>query len=173
MLTLLALAACAAPPAATPPPAASGHVQLPASAVPGDGGERGRMRSALDASAAALTPCYSEAVQRDPAAYGALVVRLALDAEGGVTEVLTELSTLGDPAFDACAVAVLAARRFPPPNHPGLTLRYPYVFTTALTPPEVTRALLIRHGYLAPEPLPTDPLELENTPAPKGSIETW
>lgn len=110
--------------------------------------ERQRFLSVLDASAPKAQVCYERALQANPLLYGDLSVWLVLTPEGGVDSAEVLLSTMGDEGLESCVLEVLSGLQFPSPSRAGLTLRYPFVFTSELTPPEVTRALLLEHGLL-------------------------
>ncbi len=150
-MSLLLLLACPKP-AEVPPPAASGsHVVASTGLQSGELmrlPERERFLAVLGAASPQAQVCYEAALQRDPLLYGDLSVWLVLTPEGGVDSAEVLMSTLGDAAFEGCVLEVIAGLQFPSPSRSGLTLRYPFVFTSELTPPEVTRALLIEHGLL-------------------------
>lgn len=112
--------------------------------------ERDRMLAVLDTAAVDAQDCYIEELERTPGAYGDLVFLATVGADGGVSKVEVALSTLSRD-MDRCVAEVVAALQFPAPKASGLTLRYPMVFTTDMTPPEVARALMLKHGLLDPE----------------------
>lgn len=177
MLVLLMVAAlgCAARQAEPVAPVSSGrHVvaELPADAlVP----ERDKMRAVLDQANPAFQACYSQALARNPKAYGQITLRLVLDESGQVQQGVALLSTLGDAQAEACVEQAAQALVFPPPSRPGLAMRYPVVFTSQLTPPEVTRALLLNNGLLTleAEEAALQKAAQSGEPLEKGWVETW
>lgn len=177
MLSLLAVAVlgCAARQVEPEPLVSSGqHVvaELPADAmVP----EREKMLAVLDQANPSFQACYTQALARDPRAYGQVTLRVVLDATGQVQQGVALLSTLGDADAEACVEQAAQALVFPAPSRPGLAMRYPVVFTSQLTPPEVTRALLLNNGLLTLEEEEAALQEAAQTgePLEKGWVETW
>lgn len=169
------LLACAAKQAEPEPMVSSGqHVvaELPADALLP---ERDRMRAVLDQANPAFQACYTQALARDPLAYGQITLRVVLDAQGQVEQGTALLSTLGDAQAEACVEEAARALVFPAPSRPGLAMRYPVVFTSQLTPPEVTRALLLNNGLLTLEEEEAALQEAAQTgePLEKDWVETW
>ena len=140
--------------------------------------EGDRMREVLDGAAPDAQACYLDELERDPRAYGDLVFVVTVAEDGAVSSVELSLSTLS-ATMDACIVEVVQALDFPPPSAPDTTLRYPMVFTTEITPPEVTRALMLKHGLLdleeeaqAAEDAALDPKKREEQ-GERGWTESW
>jgi outer membrane biosynthesis protein TonB len=184
-LTLLLAAGCqkAAPPEAPVPPAAIGpggsHVTVatgltaPPAAGGGKQAERQAMLKVLREADTACRVCYERAIARDPWIYGDIEVRVTLDADGGVADAVARYSTLGDAELEDCVLERVRLLQFPHPSKAGLTLSYPFVFTSDLTPSEVTRALLVRHGLAVPvADLPPD-FNPDEEPEPARGEEGW
>ncbi len=151
MLSLLMVLGCAARQGEpVPSPSLGQHVvaELPENAMLP---ERQKMLAVLERANPAFQACYAQALARDPLAYGQVTLRVVLDATGQVQEGVALLSTLGDAQAEACLEQATGALVFPVPSRPGLAMRYPVVFTSQLTPPEVTRALLLNNGLLTLE----------------------
>jgi hypothetical protein len=165
LLALVALTACS--PKAPPTTLASGgFVQAVA---PASGDTRLRMRVALDA--APVAPCYEAALLRAPDLWGEVVAELELDATGAVSESSVYLTTVADDALVACVLEVARGIRFPAPPQAGLRVRYPWVFTSDRTPPEVARALRVRYAGEPAVP-PGDPHD-RRTPLAPGTVTLW
>lgn len=149
---LLVLSACAGKrePQVEPPVSSGQHVsvELPAGAVEP---EVVRMRAVLDAANPSFQDCYAQALARDPRLFGEVTLRVVLDAQGGVSESSAVLSTLSDAQAVACVEGVVADLSFPAPSRTPLAMRYPVVFTSSATPPEVRRALMLNNGLLTLE----------------------
>ncbi|MFT5587798.1 MAG: hypothetical protein ACI9VR_005411 [Cognaticolwellia sp.] len=175
MFSILAVLGCAARQGEPEPMASSGqHVvaELPENAlVP----ERERLLLVLDQANPAFQACYTQALARDPLAYGQVTLRVVLDATGQVQQGVALLSTLGDAQAEACIEQVAGALVFPAPSRPGLAMRYPLVFTSQLTPPEVTRALLLNNGLLTleQEEAALQQAAQSGEPLEKSWVETW
>ena len=178
-LVVAALAGCAhraevgdegarasAPGAAPAPRGAATVVELavPAGTVP----LRDRMREAL--AGAPVTPCYAALLARDPAAYGEVVVEVVVGRDGVVTEGRVHFTTLAEEAA-GCVVDVVRGVRLPPAPQDGFVVRYPYLFSSTATPPEIARSLRVRYGLEPAIPVgnPDDP----KAPRPAGVVTTW
>lgn len=177
MIALALALGCAHEPPEAAVVASASHISAPPAeqGLPA-GAERDRMLAALKTGDPAISACYQQALGRDPKVYGELVLWIELTADGAVRALKPEFSTLPDPALSACVLDAVRALKFPTPSRDGLTLRYPYVFTGPSTPPEVTRALLLRHGLIAPEEptLSTEDLKGDpDAPPPAGVIISW
>ncbi len=163
----------------TPPAVGVVEVQVDPEAVARAMAERGpsdielAVLKVLDASIARATSCYTKALQADPYLYGEVIVRLVLDADGGIVEAASSMDTVGDAELVSCVERLVQAQRFPAPGGQGFTLRYPYLFTSDLTPPEVVRAMKVHHGLIEDE-LPGLDLEtLDGADPSTGTIDTW
>jgi len=148
--------------AASPPPATRGATA-----------ERTAMLKVLKQAESACRVCYERAVARDPYSYGDIKVVITLAADGSVEESTYRYSTLGDTEMEDCIMERVALLEFPRPSKPGLTLAYPFIFTSDLTPREVTRALLVQHGLavaVGDEPLS---FEEDDEPVPAQGEDGW
>jgi len=107
--------------------------------------------------------------------YGEMVVGLELKAEGSVTEGKVLFATITDEDMQACVLDKAKALEFPALSRDGIKASYPYLFTTDRTPPEVVRALKVRHGLIPPDPVGDGDLTPEAEPArgEDGWYETW
>jgi TonB family protein len=161
------LAGCAArtAPAAAPPRVGVVNVVGAPSVV----SERDAIRAAL--AGAPVTRCYEALLQRAPLAAGDVVVRFRIGAAGLVEESSVDHATLGDTDAERCVADAVRAVQFRTPSRPGLTVVYPFLFTSGATPPEVARALRVRYG-LEPEIPPGDPLDPKASPVP-GIVTLW
>lgn len=131
------------------------------------------MVAAVDREKPQALACYQAALARNPQAYGEILVRVVVDGEGRARDAAMVLDTVGDDILVSCIEGLVRAVQFPIPSGPGVTGRYPFVFTSDLTPPEVVRTLQSRVGALPPEPPPSDPLQLKDVPPTPGTVETW
>ncbi len=156
-------------PAASAAPAPGGAATVVELAVPaGTVPLRDRMREAL--AAAPVAPCYAALLARDPAAYGEVVVEVVVGRDGVVTEGRVYFATLAEEAA-GCVVDVVRGVRLPPAPQDGFVVRYPYLFSSTATPPEIARAMRVRYGL---EPaIPTGNPENPKAPRPAGVITTW
>ena len=78
-------------------------------------------------------------------------MRLKIAPDGTVPEVATTHSTLRNPTLESCVHAVLKDLAFPVPSKKeGLTVSYPFLFTSDLTPANIVRGLKIKNGLLDP-----------------------
>ena len=160
-------------------PVSAAHIRLetgltaPPRAAPD--AERQVILAVLREAQAAATTCYAQAVQRNPYLYGDIEVYIELTAGGGVRETHVRYGTLGDLEMEDCVLVLVRGLSFPAPSRDGLKISYPFIFTSDLTPPEVERALLVRHGLAIPaldEPLEDDP-NLDPARGQQGWWETW
>lgn len=127
----------------------------------------------LDGASERAASCYAKALQQDPYLYGEVLIRLTIDAEGGVVEAASRMDTVGDLELVSCVERLVQAQRYPAPGGEGLSLRYPFLFSTDLTPPEVVRAMKANRGLLEEE-LPGLDLEtLDGADPATGFWDTW
>ena len=140
------------------------ELAVPAGTVP----LRDRMREAL--AGAPVTPCYAALLVREPAAYGEVVVEVVVGRDGVVTEGRVYFSTLAEEAA-RCVVDVVRSQSLPPAPQDAFVVRYPYLFSSTATPPEIARAMRVRYG-LEPAVPPGNP-EDPKAPRPPGIITTW
>jgi len=68
---------------------------------------------AAGALAASLLECYKRGLSADPELRGTLVVGVAADASGHVSDARAEIDGLGAPEVSACVVAQVKTARFP------------------------------------------------------------
>ncbi len=140
------------------------ELAVPAGTVP----LRDRMREAL--AGVPVAPCYAALLARDPAAYGEVVVEVVVGRDGVVTEGRVHFTTLAEEAA-GCVVDVVRGQRLPPAPQDGFVVRYPYLFSSTATPPEIARAMRVRYGL---EPaIPTGNPEDPKAPRPAGVVTTW
>ena len=131
-----------------------------------------RMLAVFEGSQPVATACYERALEVDPYAYGEVVVRFTVGADGRVVEAVAALETVGDEDLTACVEAVVMALEFPVPSSGEYSGRYPYVFVTDLTPLEIVRALKINYGLMPAE----ETEEQQEFPALEhepGTVSTW
>lgn len=128
---------------------------------------------ALVAAQPRATSCYTAALEADPYLYGEVVVRLALDAEGRVLEAVSLMDTVGDRELVSCVERLAHALSYPAPGGEGLSLRYPFLFTSNLTPPEVVRAMKAHHGLIEEGTPGTVDIEAPGRVPDEGTIEGW
>jgi len=134
-------------------------------------GAEGQARAALEASLPRARACYEEALARSAWVYGEVVVRITVRADGTVEDAASVLDTVGDPALVSCVERTAQAASLPAPGAGGLVLRYPFLFTSDVTPPEVVRALRQQYGLLPEDDAPAIEAP-QRAPAP-GTVETW
>jgi TonB family protein len=183
-VALLALVGCppkvppgVAPPVAALPPAA-GVVQVqvdptlarqnPARKPPAEVAAL----QVLDGARPRAASCYQAALARDVAIHGEVLVRVVIDPGGRVRSVEAVMDTVGDRELVSCVERLVEALRFPAPGQEGLNLRYPFLFSTDLTPPEVVRAMLAAHGLIEEEAQRVD-VEDPERESSSGTVETW
>jgi TonB family protein len=137
--------------------------------VPAAMNERDAVRAAL--SAAPVSRCYEALLTRMPDAAGDVVVRFRIGAAGNVEGSAVQHATLGDDEAARCVADAVRTVQFRAPSRAGLTVVYPFLFTSSATPPEVARALRVRYG-LEPEVPSGDPLDPKAEPVP-GTVTLW
>lgn len=130
------------------------------------------MALAIDAAQPQALACYQAALARDPMAYGEVVVNVAVDASGRSRQASVALETVGDDALIACIEGLVRNVQFPAPTQPQVQGRYPFVFTSDRTPPEVVRTLQERYGLLPQEPV-ENPKKTVVPSLEPGTVETW
>ncbi len=120
---------------------------------------------------APAAPCYEALLAQDPRAYGEVVVRFTVLADGSVPESEVLFATLSDAPAEACVAGVVKTLAFPGVTQAPISVVYPFLFTSDATPMEVARALKVRYGLLPPEPPgdPTNPREV----TPPGVVYLW
>ena len=155
------------------------HIEVDTSALglpdtkPNETVERAGIRRVLQGAGAAATTCYGAALSRMPDLHGEVIVRFAIDADGQAKDVTTSLTTIGDLEMVQCVEQVVSQLAFPVPSKASLTVRYPFVFTSDRTPPEVTRTLLTRYGLLEEEESGSDFTLEDESPPTEGTYQTW
>jgi hypothetical protein len=164
---LVACVSTHAPAEAPPPVPSAGFVQAQAPT-----GTTAREQYLSVLRAAPVTRCYTALLQREPTAWGEVVVRITVGAAGEVRSAESHLATLPDEDTVRCVLAVARTLQFPTPPREGTTLLYPWVFTSDRTPPEAARALRIRYAGEAEVP-PGDPHDPRGAPPPPGTITLW
>jgi len=163
----------------TPPSAGLVSVKLDPEAVARALAERGpsnievAVLRVLDAASERATSCYTKALERDPYLYGEVLLRLELDAEGRVSQAESSMDTLGDQDLVGCVERLVQALHFPAPGGEGMSLRYPFLFTSDLTPPEVVRAMKANHGLVEDEAPGLDLETLDGVDPSTGMYDTW
>ncbi len=117
--------------------------------------------------------CYQRALKTDPYLYGEVVVRFVLGPEGEVADANAVMDTLGDPQLVACVEDLVASLEFPLQDSGIRGGRYPFLFVSDLTPPEVVRALRVQYGMALPEDSnDREPGALDQQPE-FGTVEVW
>ncbi len=155
---------CAPKPASTPTAGwVEAHVDAPPTA------ERAAILTVL--ARANVSPCYDAALARNPHTYGEVVVRFSIGAAGVVTESAPSLATLADDEAARCVADVVRTLQFSAPSRAGLTVLYPFVFTSNTTAPEAARALKLRYGLVV-EDLDADLTDARKDP-PAGVVISW
>jgi hypothetical protein len=113
--------------------------------------ERDRVLVVLQTTGDPALACYTEALSTQADLYGELRVRLKIAPDGTVPEVATTHSTLRNPTLESCVHGVVKDLTFPVPSKKeGLTVSYPFLFTSDLTPANIVRGLKIKNGLLDP-----------------------
>ncbi len=129
---------------------------------------------ALDGARERAVSCYTQALQKAPYLHGEVLMRLKLDADGQIIEASSRMDTVGDLDLVGCVERLVQAQRYPAPGGQGIELRYPFLFTSDLTPPEVVRAMKANHGLLEGEEQQGLDLDtLDGADPSTGTIDTW
>jgi len=179
MLSLLLIFACTGPRAQVAPDSQRGVIQLES---PSTGGavqpkpaEKDQILSVFRQSETVMATCFSTALQTDPFLYGELVVGVKLSKDGGVSASEILFSTIADDSMRNCVLERSATLSFPSLSRDGIKASYPYLFVTDRTPPEVVRALKVRHGLIPAGPNGDGDLTPDAEPArgEDGWYETW
>lgn len=77
----------------------------------------------------AMRACYQDAVERNPAAHGKLVLRFTILGDGSVGQAEVTATEIEDVVMRACVVNQVREWRFPvPPNGVPVIIHYPFVF---------------------------------------------
>jgi hypothetical protein len=178
---LLLLLACSA--SSTQTPAANGDAGLiqvrtapkGESATLGPMSDKDRVFSAFRQGQATMADCYVAALEQAPMLYGELVVGVTLNAAGEVSNPEFVFATIGDETMKACVLEKVAGLAFPPLQRKSVKASYPFLFTSDRTPPEVVRALKVRHGLIPPDPAVNPDQDPEAPPqrGQNGWYETW
>ncbi len=95
--------------------------------------------------------CYQAALQVDPDLYGELSLVFRIGRDGHVGAVKVDFSTLQSPALEPCVLDVFGRLVLPPPPRADMKVRYPFLFTSERTPPEIM-ATFTKHYHLEREP---------------------
>ena len=179
MLSLLLIFACAGPRAQMSPDSQPGVIQLESPSTKGQvqpkPAEKDQILGVFRQSEVVMAGCFSNALQVNPMLYGELVVGVKLAQEGGVLSSEILFSTIAEEGMQACVLERAAALAFPALSREGIKASYPYLFVTDQTPPEVVRALKVRHGLVPAGPKGEGDLTPDSQPArgEEGWYETW
>lgn len=95
--------------------------------------------------------CYTKELRERPRLHGEMVVSMAVAADGAVQKVWVSYSSVPSLDLEACVLPLFEGLKLPPPETAGQEVRYPYVFTSKRTPPEITQALRRLHHLEDPE----------------------
>lgn len=87
------------------------------------------VRQVIGRSLSDIKTCYDDQLKTKPHLAGKLVVKIIVDDQGKVRESSVKSRTFDDAQVEACVLAQLAQRKFPPPPQ-GKTgeINYPFVF---------------------------------------------
>ncbi|MEC7240500.1 MAG: AgmX/PglI C-terminal domain-containing protein [Myxococcota bacterium] len=132
-----------------------------------------RIRLAFRDSQPRLVECYRPALERDPMRYGELVVGVSISPAGEVTEAQVVFSTISDADMVECVLSTTKGFSFPTHSREVIRASYPFLFTSDATPPEVVRALKVRHGLIPPDPAINEDIDAEPARGQEGWYETW
>ena len=176
MLSVLMLLGCAS----TPDGAANvqdGVIHLSTgesdSGAPAPMSMQERIRQVFLESQVALVDCYRPALERDPMRYGEVVVGVSISPTGEVTNTEVVFSTIADTEMVECVLTRTKDFEFPNHSREAIRASYPFLFTSDATPPEVVRALKVRHGLIPPDPVMNEDIESEPARGQEGWYETW
>ena len=131
------------------------------------------IRFAFRDSQAALVECYRPALERDPMRYGEVVVGVSINPSGEVTDSQVVFSTISDAEMVECVLSKTKDFSFPTHSREVIRASYPFLFTSDATPPEVVRALKVRHGLVPPDPAVSEDIDAEPARGQEGWYETW
>jgi hypothetical protein len=133
--------------------------------------ERDRVLVVLQTAGEPALACYTEALSSQADLFGELRVRLKIAPDGTVPEVATIHSTLRNPSLETCVHGAVKDLAFPVPSKKeGLTVSYPFLFTSDLTPTNIVRGLKIKNGLLDPA---TEVMSEEPDADPVDGEEGW
>jgi hypothetical protein len=137
--------------------------------------DKDRVFSVFRQGQVTMTDCYLPALARDPMVYGELVVGVTLSQSGEVSNPELVFATITDPTMRECVLEQVAQLAFPPLKRESVKASYPYLFTSDRTPPEVVRALKVRHGLIPPDPVTNPDQDPSAIPqhGQNGWYETW
>ena len=131
------------------------------------------IRLAFRDSQVALVECYRPALERDPMRYGEVVVGVSINSAGEVTDSQLVFSTISDAEMVECVLSRTKGFSFPTHSREVIRASYPFLFTSDATPPEVVRALKVRHGLIPPDPAISEDIDSEPARGQEGWYETW
>jgi len=92
-----------------------------------------------------LQKCYRRTLKKDPGLYGELFILFEVDGDGRIVEPVVDFTTMASPALEPCVLDVFRSIRLQPPPAPGMKVRYPMLFTSEKTAPEIVEALIARY----------------------------
>jgi hypothetical protein len=181
MPNILLLLACSASPVKSPQAnGADGLIHIstaPAGEAPRSTAmsDKDRVFAVFRSSQEEMAECYLPALAVNPMLYGEMVVGLTLNGAGEVSEPEFVFATISDEAMRACVLAKVTDLAFPELQRESVKASYPYLFTSDRTPPEVVRALKVRHGLIPPDPTanPEQDPNAEPQQGQNGWYETW
>ena len=127
----------------------------------------------LDQAQPRAVSCYQAALKRDPYVYGEVLVRLELGDDGALKAAEAVMDTVGDNELVSCVERLVASLRYPRPRSALEAIRYPFLFTSDLTPPEVVRAMKAADGLIEEEEQGTVDVDAPDGGPPVGTVETW
>ena len=128
-----------------------------------------RIRLVFRESQLALVDCYRPALERDPMIYGEIVVGVSITPAGEVADTQVVFSTITDTDMVECVLSETGGFAFPSHSREAIRASYPFLFTNDATPPEVVRALKVRHGLIPPDPVLDEDIDAE----PARGQEGW
>jgi len=126
--------------------------------------EKGAVELAIIPLLPKLVECYTARLAEKPALAGRMVFLMRLDGQGLVSSAEVEFDTLLDDQLRECAVSAVVGARLPTR---AKAIRYPFVFTSSSTPPEVRDALLRGNRIYVPEKL------REDEGRKRGKVKQW
>lgn len=109
------------------------------------------LRASMRSQARGLQRCYRQVLKHDRRLYGELVLHLTIQADGRLSAVEVDYGTLQGPELEQCVTTLVRPLTVAKPPRDGFVVRYPLVFTSSRTPPEVVDALRRRYQLAAPE----------------------
>lgn len=112
------------------------------------------LRSDMRQQNAALRKCYRAELREDPQQYGEVILNLTLAADGRISKAEVDFATLSGPAMEPCVLKVFQNLKMATPPREGYKVRYPLVFTSSKTPPEVIETLRRRYQLEPDQPPP-------------------